>query len=96
MRVVVGVNEYQEDEEEARIEQPAFPELEARQRDRLSDCRSARDAGAVERSLTALGEAATGTDNLVPYMVEAVKVRTTLGEISDALRRIWGEYRVAS
>jgi methylmalonyl-CoA mutase N-terminal domain/subunit len=95
-RVVVGVNEYQEEEEEPRIEQPAFPELEARQRDRLSACRSARDAGAVSQTLTALGEAATGTDNLVLYMVEAVKARATLGEISDALRRVWGEYRATS
>jgi methylmalonyl-CoA mutase N-terminal domain/subunit len=95
-RVVVGVNEYLDDESEARIEQPAFPELEARQRSRLEESRRRRDDGAVERALAALAGAAAGSDNLLPHMVDAVKVRATLGEISDALRGLWGEYRAAS
>ncbi len=95
-RVVVGVNEYREEEAEPRIEQPAFPELEARQRRRLDGIRRSRNAGQVEQALERLSGAASGDENLMPYIVEAVKLRATLGEISDALREIWGEYRAAS
>ncbi|NIR43151.1 MAG: methylmalonyl-CoA mutase [Gemmatimonadetes bacterium] len=95
-RVVVGVNRYREDESESRIEQPSFPELEARQRQGLDAERRRRDAGAVQGALKRLAEAASGPDNLMPYIVDAVKARATLGEISDALREVWGEYRAAS
>jgi len=95
-RVVVGVNEYQEEEAEARIEQPAFPELEAQQRARLAEVRRSRDDAAVREVLGHLSEVAQGDANLLPPMVEAVKARATLGEISDTLRVLWGEYRAAS
>ncbi len=95
-RVVVGVNEYREQEEEPHIEQPAFPELEARQRARLAEIRRERDEKKVEQVLGHLSEVAGGEDNLLPCMIEAVKVRATLGEISDTLRETWGEYRAAS
>ena len=95
-RIVVGVNEFREEEAEPRIEQPAFPELEARQRQRLADIRSRRDDAAVRRSLERLSELARGDENLLPPMVEAVKVRATLGEISDIFREAWGVYRAAS
>jgi methylmalonyl-CoA mutase N-terminal domain/subunit len=95
-RVVVGVNEYREDEPEPRIDQPAFPELEAQQRQRLAETRRRRDARRVQASLARLAAAAAGRENLLPLMIEAVKARATLGEISDALRRVWGEYRAAS
>jgi methylmalonyl-CoA mutase N-terminal domain/subunit len=95
-RIVVGVNDYREEEAEPRIEGPAFPELEKRQRERLARLRSERSADDVEGALTGLSRAASGTENLLPHMVEAVKVRATLGEISESLREIWGEYRAAS
>ncbi|UCC74470.1 MAG: methylmalonyl-CoA mutase [Gemmatimonadota bacterium] len=95
-RVVVGVNEYREEEAEPRIEQPAFPELERRQQARLDRIRAERSAKDVDRILTQLSKAASGSQNLLPHIVEAVKLRATLGEISDALREIWGEYRAAS
>jgi methylmalonyl-CoA mutase N-terminal domain/subunit len=94
-RAVVGVNRYVEEEREPRIEQPAFPELEARQRERLQAARQARDGAAVRETLDRLAQAAAGTDNLMPCVVEAVKARASLGEISDVLRRLWGEYRTA-
>ncbi len=95
-RVVVGVNEYREEEAEPRIEQPAFPELQARQRRRLADIRARRDDDAVRRSLARLSESAQSDENLLPLIVAAVKVRATLGEISDAFRDTWGVYRATS
>lgn len=95
-RVVVGVNDFREEEAEPRINQPAFPELEARQRARLEKVRSSRNARAVERARENLTELAAGDGNLMPQIVEAVKARATLGEISDALRSVWGEYQAAS
>jgi methylmalonyl-CoA mutase N-terminal domain/subunit len=95
-RVVVGVNRYPEAESGSRIEQPSFPELEARQRERLEGARDRRDAAAVRESLDRLSVVAMGSDNLMPHIVDAVKARSTLGEISDALRGVWGEYRSTS
>ena len=94
-QVIVGVNEFRDDIAEPRIEQPAFTDLEARQRERLAAIRRARDTAAVEGALERLSEAAAGTENLVPSIVQAVRSRATLGEISDELRAIWGEYRAS-
>ncbi len=91
----MGVNQFREDEAEPRIEQPAFPELEARQRERLARVRRGRSAGHVQQALRRLSEAAAGSENLMPWIVEAVRVRATLGEISDTLRGEWGEFRAA-
>jgi len=95
-RVVVGVNEFREQEAEPRIDQPAFPELEARQRARLEELRASRNGREVEHALKRLTQVAAGDGNLMPQIVEAVKARATLGEISGALRSEWGEYRAAS
>ncbi|UCC47849.1 MAG: methylmalonyl-CoA mutase [Gemmatimonadota bacterium] len=95
-RVVVAVNDFREEEKEPRIDQPAFPELEARQRARLDEVRAGRNARAVEHALKHVSELAAGDGNLMPQIVEAVKARATLGEISGALRSAWGEYRAAS
>jgi methylmalonyl-CoA mutase N-terminal domain/subunit len=95
-RVVVGLNAYQEEEPEPRIEQPAFPELEARQRARLDEIRRRRDEDRVRSALEGLSQMARAEENLLPSIVDAVKLRATLGEISDALRNEWGEYRPAS
>ncbi len=92
-RIVVGVNAYAETEAEPRIDQPAFPELEARQCRRLQAVRQHRDDGAVRAALQVLSAAAAGTENLLPLIVDAVKYRATLGEISGTLREVWGEYR---
>ncbi|HEX6130436.1 MAG TPA: methylmalonyl-CoA mutase family protein, partial [Actinomycetota bacterium] len=50
-------------------------------------------AAAVERALSAVEETARGTGNLLPPMKEALRVRATLGEVSDVLRNVFGEYR---
>ncbi len=95
-RVVVGVNRFREEEAEPRMEQPAYPELEARQRARLAELRRHRNAAEVQGSLSRLSEVAASNENLMPHIIKAVKARATLGEISDALRRVWGEHRAAS
>jgi methylmalonyl-CoA mutase, N-terminal domain len=93
-RVVVGVNRFQDaGEKPVELGQPDFGSLEATQRRELAALRQARDASEVRAHLSALREAADGTENLMPRLIEAVKARVTLGEISDAFREAWGTYR---
>ncbi|MBM4318624.1 MAG: methylmalonyl-CoA mutase [Deltaproteobacteria bacterium] len=93
-RVIVGVNAYQE-KVEARPGNllRLHPELEQRQVERLGQVRAGRDEGQVRGSLAALGEAARGEANLMPYILDAVALRASVGEISDALRAVFGVYR---
>jgi methylmalonyl-CoA mutase N-terminal domain/subunit len=92
-RIVVGVNEFvARDEPELEILRIGA-EVEEEQRRALAVRRAARDNGAVERALARLREAARGTDNLVPPIIEAVRVSATEGEIIGALRDVFGEYR---
>jgi methylmalonyl-CoA mutase N-terminal domain/subunit len=61
--------------------------------ERTRAVRAARDQSAADAALDRLGEAARGTDNVLPRILTCVEARVTLGEISDALRATWGEYR---
>ena len=92
-RVVVGVNAYTGEEAPLEIGQPDYRALETAQKERLADLRSSRDHAAVAATLEKVRAAATGSENLLPTLIDAVKARATLGEISDALRGVWGEYR---
>jgi methylmalonyl-CoA mutase N-terminal domain/subunit len=65
----------------------------ARHVSRLRELRASRDQPAVDAALEAVEAAAAGTENLLPPMREALRLRATLGEVSDALRRVFGEYR---
>ena len=94
-RVVVGVNEFTGEEAPVELSQPDYRSLEQGQVDRLTRLKAGRDAAAVAQSLNAIREAARGTDNLMPHIVDAVKAKATLGEISDALRSVWGTYTPA-
>jgi methylmalonyl-CoA mutase N-terminal domain/subunit len=94
-RVVVGVNRFTDDSAPLPIETPDYTALEEQQRSRLSAVKRRRDAGTVDRALYLVREAAVGDHRLMPAIVEAVKVRATLGEISDTLRAVWGVYRPA-
>jgi methylmalonyl-CoA mutase, N-terminal domain len=95
-RVVVGVNRWEEQEEEPvellRLDQDAV----RRQVERLRELRAGRDAAAVDRALKEVEETARGTENLLHPMREALRLRATLGEVSDALRRVFGEHRPTS
>jgi methylmalonyl-CoA mutase N-terminal domain/subunit len=94
-RVVVGVNRFTGAEEPVVLAQPDFSALEASQQAQLAELKRTRDAGEVGARLDAIRAAARGTDNLMPHIIDAVKAMVTLGEISDALREVWGTYRPA-
>ncbi len=94
-RVVVGVNRYVDDSPPLSIQAPDFSALEAEQRARLAEVKRARDDHAVAASLQRVRESAAGTAPLMPPIIDAVRARSTLGEISDTLRDVWGVYRPA-
>jgi methylmalonyl-CoA mutase N-terminal domain/subunit len=90
---VVGVNRYVLDEPApANVFEPDR-KVEAERAAFLREWRSSRDAGACERALTRLEEAARGKDNLMPHILESVEAHATLAEISDRLRKVFGVYR---
>ncbi len=92
-RVVVGVNEYVAEEP---LEIPLLEmdkEGERRQIARLQRVRAERNNEAVSQKLAALEEAARGTQNLMPFIIDAVREYATLGEICDVFRKVFGEYR---
>ena len=91
-RVVVGVNRWQEaDEAPLDIQKIDETEVDA-QRDRIRQVRATRDQVLVDRLLGEVGETAKGTANLLPPMKEALRAGATLGEVSDALRAVFGVY----
>ena len=69
------------------------PEQEQNQRDRLEEVKADRDDDAVEAALGGLREAAQGTENVMPHIVDAVKAYATVQEISDVFRDEFGEYK---
>jgi methylmalonyl-CoA mutase N-terminal domain/subunit len=92
-RVVVGVNRFV-DAGERPLELQRIAEAEtARQIARVGELRASRDQRGVDAALSSVAETADGTGNLLPAMKEALRVRATLGEVSDALRGVFGEYR---
>jgi methylmalonyl-CoA mutase N-terminal domain/subunit len=91
--VVVGVNRFTDDAPPPGMTAPDYSGLARRQIERVCRARQQRSEGPWRESLDALRDAARGTDPLVPYIVEAVRARATVGEISDTLRDVWGEYR---
>jgi methylmalonyl-CoA mutase N-terminal domain/subunit len=93
-RIVVGVNAFPDGGEEQRpAPQEIDPETERRQIARTREVRTTRDAPRATAALDALETAARGTENVLPRIRACVERSVTLGEISDALRRAWGEYR---
>jgi methylmalonyl-CoA mutase N-terminal domain/subunit len=96
-RVIVGVNRFTDGEAGAAVPAAALhrldPSLEAAQVARLQVLRNTRDAASARCALDDLGGAARGTANLLPPILAAIKARATLGEIADALRAVFGEYR---
>ncbi|AUV81715.1 methylmalonyl-CoA mutase [Salinigranum rubrum] len=95
-RVIVGVNEYRVDEEPAVDIEEVSEEDEARQVEQLESVREEREESAAEEATDALREAARGDDNLVPYIIDAVKARVTVGEVCNVLREEFGEYQPGS
>jgi methylmalonyl-CoA mutase N-terminal domain/subunit len=92
-RVVVGVNRFTDESPPLAISTPDFSALEEQQRSRLARIKARRSSGAVQSGLAALRNAASGQGSLMPFIIDAVRARATLGEISDTLRAVWGVYR---
>jgi methylmalonyl-CoA mutase, N-terminal domain len=89
---IVGLNRYIVDENPSWSRFSPDPEIEKRQRERLRSLKTSRGEEWKSR-LAALRKAVEGKENLFPYVLAAAKARTTLGEICDVLRQVWGEYR---
>ena len=98
--VIVGVNKFSDGEDPPIIPTPNFSELERGQKERLAAVRASRDAAKLAIAMDAIKAAAPayarpGAERvpLMPLIIDAVKARATVGEISDLLRDVWGEYR---
>ena len=92
-KIIVGVNEFTAEEDEE-VELLTIDESAAsHQRERLQAVRVRRNSNDVASTLTALKTAAAGTENLLPYILRSVEAYASVGEISDALREVWGDYQ---
>ncbi|GAC1443269.1 MAG: methylmalonyl-CoA mutase family protein [Sediminibacterium sp.] len=92
-KIIVGVNKFTVDKEEPI---PGFridDSIRALQTDKLHALKAKRKAALVENSLRSIAAAATDGTNLMPLVIEAVENYCTLGEIADALRKVFGEYK---
>jgi methylmalonyl-CoA mutase N-terminal domain/subunit len=92
-KVIVGVNEFQTDEADKLETLEINPAVRELQTKRLQELRAKRSAESVQRSLDDLRRVARGTANLLPLILTAVESYATVGEISDTLRQVWGEYK---
>ena len=91
-RTVVGVNKFTTDEHEHYTPLRVNPAIEEEQAARLATLRAERDNDEVQRLLEQVRDTARGSDNLLYPMKEALQARATVGEVSDALRDVWGQY----
>jgi methylmalonyl-CoA mutase N-terminal domain/subunit len=93
-RIIVGLNEYAIGEEECPIELLRIdPKVEREQVARLQKLKRERDNRKVKEALEKLHHAAEKDENLMPTIIEAVKAYVTLGEITEVLRKVYGEYK---
>lgn len=92
-RIVVGVNKFQTEEQEHKDILKVDPEVERLQREKLRTLKEERNNEEVENRLKELKKAANTSENLMPYILEAVKSYATLGEICGVLRETFGEYQ---
>ena len=92
-RIVVGVNQHVEGEQGPIPTLKIGPEVEQEQVARLSDLRKSRDSFRMAGAVEELQEAASCGENVMPYLIEAVKAKATVGEISAALQEVYGAYR---
>lgn len=91
-RVLVGVNRFTEGQETPIKAFRVDDSIRKQQATRIALLKNRRDNNAVSLSLQHLGKAATGQENLMPYILSAVENYATLGEIADELRKVFGEY----
>jgi methylmalonyl-CoA mutase N-terminal domain/subunit len=92
-RVVVGLNRFKVEEERPTNLLRVDPSVRVAQIEDLKKLRSERDGKGIKKVLSVLKQGAQGNENLMPLILEAVKVYATLGEICDVLREVFGEYK---
>jgi methylmalonyl-CoA mutase, N-terminal domain len=92
-RVIVGVNRFQTEEPPVEGLLRIDPRVGEKQRAKLAKVRAERDPQRTQQLMTTLEEAATGTTNMMPVLIECVENYITIGEICGVLRRVWGEQR---
>ena len=91
-KIIVGVNGFVQEHEPPLEILYIDDTANQTQLAKLERLKQTRDNGRVTATLDALGRAAGGTDNLMPYVLDAVRAYATVGEMCDALRDVWGEY----
>jgi methylmalonyl-CoA mutase N-terminal domain/subunit len=91
--ILVGVNQFQIEEEKSPPIQRIDEAVERKQVERLRALRARRDATAWKTAIQRVEDAARSGDNLMPHIIHAVESYATVGEISDALRRVFGEHQ---
>ncbi len=91
--IVVGVNRFQEQPSPAAAVFKTNPAVEQRQIERVRELRASRDSAVWTARLSALEKAARSAENLMPHIAAACAAKATVGEISDALRQVFGEYK---
>ena len=94
--IVVGVNKFAMDEEQQLSTLRIDPSLEHAQVEKLRALRARRNGEQTEQALAKLEAAATTDENLLPHILDAVESLATVGEISNRLRKVWGEYKETS
>jgi len=92
-RIVVGVNKFQIEETDKKELLKVDKTVEINQREKLKKLRAERNNEEVERTLSLLKEKASTEENLMPFILDAVKVYATLGEVCNVLREVFGEYQ---
>ena len=92
LELLVGINTHADTDDTPLEILQISPQSEKAQIERLQRFRQQRDQDAVRRALQRLRHAASGEDNIFPYILDAVRAYGTVGEISDVLRNVWGVY----
>jgi methylmalonyl-CoA mutase N-terminal domain/subunit len=92
-QIIVGVNDFLAEQERTIPTLRIEPEIERSQIARLNTLRAKRDSARTQAALAELQRRAATTENLLPAILNAVEAHATVGEISDALRRVFGEYQ---
>jgi len=92
-RVLIGVNKFKTSQAEKIKPFVIKSEIEGIQKKRLAELKRERDQEKVQKALKALQDSARADENTMPALIEAVKTYATVGEIGDALRAVWGEWK---
>ena len=92
-RTVVGVNDFKAEQEKPMPIQEIDPMLEKDQVERLRSLRERRDSSLVDKCLADLENAANKNENLMPYIVDAVRAYCTIGEMTMSLEKVYGRFK---